>query len=280
MKVVFIGGFAYGKVVYDYLRTNRNISLVCSITYPDNCGKTALVPFPDDETVIKDVSANSYIDKIKKIAPDYIFVSGWSELLSTELIQSAKKGTIGFHPSKLPADRGRSVLAWQIEEGYETTALSMFYYNDLPDCGDIIAHEKIVIDFEDTIEDVLAKVASASQNLMRAYFPLIRVDKAPRTPQNIQEGNFRRLRNDKDSEINWNTNSVFIYNKVRAITYPYPGAMTTLNNERYRVWKCSITDFPFGENLEPGTVVATLYDNTLIIRTRNGFVRLTKLERI
>ena len=280
VKVVFIGGFAYGKIVYDYLKQNKFVALGFSITYPDNSANADSGNFPNDENLIKDVSANKYLGEIKKYDPDYIFVSGWSELLNAELIQCSKKGTIGFHPSKLPDDRGRSVLAWQIEEGYTTTALSMFYLNDMPDCGDIIAQEKITIDFEDTIKDVLAKVGDATYNLMKAYFPLIREGKAPRLVQDIRQGNFRRLRKEKDSEIDWNKNSLFIYNKVRAITHPYPGATGVINKGKYSIWKCGMLNFPLGEHLAPGSLVATLFDNSLVIRTRDGFIRIINYEII
>jgi methionyl-tRNA formyltransferase len=280
VRVVFIGGFDYGKVVYDYLKKNKNVDLALAITYPDCEDKPGSGIFPNDENVVKDISANKYLDNIQALEPDFIFVSGWSEILRTELVHTPKKGTIGFHPSKLPADRGRSVLAWQIEEGNESTALSMFYFNDLPDCGDIIAQEKITIDFEDTIKEVLQKVGCATNNLMKAYFPLIREGKAPRVPQKIQEGNFRRLRNDKDSEINWNRNSLFIYNKVRAITHPYPGATAMIDNKTYKIWKCEILDFQFGKHLNPGSTVATLHDNTLIIKTRDGFLRVISYAKM
>jgi methionyl-tRNA formyltransferase len=280
VKVIFIGGFAYGKIVYDYLEQNRFVALDLCITYPDNIGNSNSVNFPDHERIIKDVSANKYIERIQKIDPDFIFVSGWSELLNTELIESARKGAIGFHPSRLPNDRGRSVLAWQIEEGYQNTALSMFYLNEMPDCGDIIAQEKIIIDFEDTIKEVLVKVGDATYNLMKAYFPLLREGKAPRLQQNLCQGNFRRLRKERDSEIDWNRNSLFIYNKVRAITHPYPGATAIINNDNYKIWKCGILDFRLGEHLAPGSLVAMLFDNSLVVRTRDGFIRVMKYEKV
>ena len=150
----------------------------------------------------------------------------------------------------------------------------------MPDCGDIIAQEKITIDFEDTIKDVLVKVGDATYSLMKAYFPLIREGKAPRLVQDIRQGNFRRLRKEKDSAIDWNTNSLFIYNKVRAITHPYPGAIGVIDKEKYSIWKCEILDFPFGEQLLPGSLVATLFDSSLVVRTRDGFIRISTYERI
>ncbi|GAB1444196.1 hypothetical protein MASR2M39_30430 [Ignavibacteriales bacterium] len=221
------------------------------------------------------ISANKYIQDINSIKPDLIFVAGWCELLDDNLVMASKLGTIGFHPSKLPNDRGRSVLAWQIEEGYEETALSMFYYNDFPDGGDIIAQETIKISYFDYIDDVLDKIDLATFNLMKAYFPLLRQQKAPRKAQNLNEGNFRRLRTEKDSLINWSRSSFEIYNKIRSISKPYPGAISIFNGKKYLIWRSEIiNEFRLGRSEKPGTLIATLFDGTYIIKTLDSFLRI------
>jgi len=279
IKVVFIGGLTNGKIVYNYLVKNKFVDLLMTITYPDTVDKPRFVKFPNNSKVIKSEKANDKLNIIKQLKPDYIFVAGWSELLTNEILNIPVKGTIGFHPSKLPNDRGRSVLAWQIEDGYSETALSMFYYNEIPDEGDIIASEPIKIEVNDYINDVLDKVDVATYNLMYAYFPLLRNDRAPRKKQNLNEGNFRRLRKEIDSIIDWNKNSNAIYNKIRAISRPYPGARGLIDKIQYTVWESEVVDtFPFGENEAPGTLIAKLYDNSLIVKTRDSFLRVLKYE--
>jgi methionyl-tRNA formyltransferase len=277
-KIVFIGGLTNGVVVYEYLKTNKYVDLVLVITYPDHHNAPRMVEFENERYIIKTTEANSQIEAIKLAQPDYIIVAGWSEFLSEELINIPVKGTIGFHPSKLPYNKGRSVIAWQIEEGYKEIALSMFYYNDIPDEGDIIAQEIITIEENDYCNDVLDKIDNATYNLMYAYFSLIRLGKAPRIKQKTNEGNFRRLRKNRDSIINWNQNSENIYNKIRAISKPYPGAETILNGKKIIVWKGEIVEFAFGKNEKPGTMIASLYDNSIIMKTKNGFIRITEYD--
>ena len=60
---------------------------------------------------------NDYYLKIKEYKPDIIIVAGWSNIIEEKILEIPKFGVVGFHPSNLPKDRGRSVLAWQIEEG-------------------------------------------------------------------------------------------------------------------------------------------------------------------
>ncbi len=284
MKIVFIGGLTNGKLVLDYLLSNKHVTIELIITHPSGMDLPRYVDlnhYHDNIEIIGNMNANKYIDKIRDINPDFIFVTGWSGLLSNELLSIPVKSVIGFHPAKLPNDRGRSVLAWQIEEGYTESALSMFHLNSTPDLGDIIAQEKFKIEENDYINDVLDKLDVATYNLMRSYFPLIRKDNAPRLKQNINEGNFRRLRNDYDSLINWDSNGSGIFNKIRAISKPYPGAVAKLDGKNIKIWRAKIVNkIPIEENLSPGTLVAKFYDSTLLVKCRDSFIHILDYEEI
>ena len=282
-KVFFIGGLSNGKIVYDYLKANKYVNLVGVITNPDDYSGARHVIFEDDETIIKSGKAKGYEHYIKEAEPDLIIVAGWSELISDEILKIPPKGVFGFHPAKLPMDRGRSVLAWQIEDGYTETALTMFKYSDYPDGGDIVSQEIIKIEHEDYISDILDKIDASTENLMKAYFPLLRQGLAKLRKQNLSEGTFRRLRNEGNSVINWNANSETIYNKIRAISHPYPGATTTLKineiDNNILAWRSEVVrSFPYGNELKPATVVARLYNGSLIVKTRDSFLRISEYE--
>jgi len=279
IKVVFIGGLTNGYIVYDYLKRNKYVDLALAITYKDDFTGARYQRIPDSQEVLRSGSTKDCVQLIAKIQPDLIIVAGWSELVPDEILNIAPMGCYGFHPAKLPMDRGRSVLAWQIEEGYAETALTMFKYTNYPDGGDIIAQELIKIDTEDYINDILDKIDGATLNIMRAYFPLLRQGLIKPRKQDLSEGNFRRLRGAADSVIKWNQNSETIYNKVRAISHPYPGATTTLEGKEIIVWRSEIcNDFPIGKDQTAGTLIAKLFDNSLVYRTRNGFLRITEYQ--
>ena len=279
IKVVFIGGLTNGKIVYDYLKANKYVDLQLAITYKEDFAGPRYECLPDDDIVLRTGTVKGKESTIKGLNPDLIFVAGWSELIPESVFSVPSMGCIGFHPAKLPLDRGRSVLAWQIENGYKETGLTMFRYTDYPDGGDILAQEIIPICHEDYINDILDKIDDATYNIMRAYFPLLRTDRLMAKKQNLEEGSFHRLRGERDSIINWNRNSVDIYNKIRAISHPYPGAFTILDGKRILVWKSEeIVTLPFGHDEKPGTLVARLYDNSLVFKTRDGFLRITEWE--
>lgn len=281
IHAVFIGGLTNGKIVYEYLKSNKFVDLVLAITYTDDYTGARFIQFENADTIFKVGTVKNHIDFIKDLKPDVIFVAGWSELIPEEILNIPPMGVIGFHPARLPNDRGRSVIAWQIEDGYTETALTMFKYSVYPDGGDILAQERIVIEETDYINDVLDKIDNATYNIMKAYFPLLRQGLLVGNKQDLSQGNFRRLRGEKDSVINWNSPVKLIYNKIRAISHPYPGAFTELNKKRLRIWRSEIlSDFSLFQNVKCGTLVATCCDNSLIVKARDGYIRITEYEEL
>lgn len=283
LTVIFIGGLTNGKIILEYLQSNKFVDLPLVITHPKNHPVPRYVDISTiflEGDIKYDLDANMFTKLISSYKPDFIFVAGWSGMISKKLLLIPKLGTIGFHPSKLPNDRGRSVLAWQIEAGYNETALSMFYFNESPDCGDLIAQEKIIIDKSDYINDVLDKVDIASRKLIKSYFPLLMRGAAPRRPQNINEGNYRYLRTDKHSMIDWNNSTISILNKIRAISKPYPGSIGILDDNKYRIWKAeSHKKNKFFKEKRIGNCI---YDdnNDIIVQCKDGLIKVTDFEEI
>ena len=279
MKVIFIGGLTNGKIVYDYLKSNKFVELVQTITYKDDYQGARFVTFDNSENIIKSGTVKGYESKIADLKPDVIFVAGWSELIPNEILKIPPMGVIVFHPAKLPNYRGRSVLAWQIEDGYTETALTMFKYSDYPDGGNILAQEMVKIEEKDYINDILDKIDGATFNIMKAYFPLFRQNLIKEKVQDLSEGNFRRLRVKKDSIINWDDTCSNIYNKIRAISKPYPGAITEFEGKEIIVWRAyKMYEFSFGKELDNGKLVCKLYDNSLIVKCSDGYIRITEYE--
>ena len=275
LNVGFIGGLTNGKIILDYLLANKYVNIPLVITHPKgfSAPRSTILNTNSVGNVIRDFNVDDYIEIIKNLKLDLIFVAGWSELISKKVLDVIPMGVIGFHPSKLPKDRGRSVLAWQIEEDYKNTALSMFYYNEVPDGGDIIALENIAIERNDYISDVLEKIDNATYNLINAYFPLIRKRIAPRESQILSNCSYRRLRKDRDSLINWDQNAYVIYNKIRAISNPYPGAFFKHKNQNIIVWRAEILENYENDNkdiqISPGTIMGKIDEKKYVLKCRD-----------
>jgi len=286
--LILICALENGKIALNYfyeLHKKGKINLLGVYTYEDAIvpNKNMFVPLDNiiPSGMLKKVRhINHYVDDIKKEHPDFIFVVGWSQLVDKRIVNASKKGTIGFHTSKLPKDRGRSTLAWQIAEGYKETALTMFYLSEGVDGGDIIAQEVIKIESNDYISDVLLKVNKATHNLLITYFPLLIQGKAPKIRQDENLATYRRLRADEDSYIDWNADTERIYNLIRAVAFPYPKAWTTYNGGIIKINKATILNMPFDFYLfeNPGTILGNLKGFGYLVKTKNGLIAIDDLE--
>ena len=226
MKIILIGGLTTGKIILEYLLSLKNVNLELIITHPKNFKTQSYIDLSKYRKSVK---------IIKKINPDLIIVCGWSWLINKNLINLARYGAMGFHPSVLPKDRGRSVLAWQIEEGYKETAMTMLYLDSGVDSGDIIGQKKIIITKHNDISDILRKCDKAILILMKKYFGKVLKNNVNKNKQNHKYATYRKLRNDTNSKINWKSKGIDIYNKIRAISNPYPCAYFLHEGKKVRV---------------------------------------------
>lgn len=288
-KIVLICALENGKIALDYfsnLDKKGVIDLTKVYTYKDELipNKNMYIRLDnivDNNTLTKVGKINDYKDEIKELNPDFIFVVGWSQLIEKEIINASKKGTIGFHTSKLPKDRGRSTVAWQISEGYTETALTMFYISEGIDNGDIIAQENIKIEQNDYVKDILFKINQSTYNLFKAYFSLLLNGKAPRIKQDETKASYRRLRVDRDSLINWNLNTDKIYNLIRAVSYPYPKAWTLHKRRQIKINKATpinLLQETLYKSEKPGTILGYLKEFGYLVKTKDGILAIAEIE--
>src|SRR5216117_2753658 len=80
--------------------------------------------------------------------------------------------------------------------------------------------------------------------IMRALPRLLRGER-PRTPQPRSSGPVLPRRRPADGLIDWDQEACAVYNFIRALTKPYPGAFGWLDGRRWTVWQAAL--------LPPGT---------------------------
>lgn len=179
-------------------------------------------------------------NRIRDINPDLIIACGWRTIISNEVLSIPKKGTILLHGSLLPKYRGFAPITWPIINGDKETGITLFYVNERVDSGDIIGQIKYPIKEEDTSLIIYQKATKGAVSLMRKYIPLIEKNKAPRIKQNEKEAFYSFSRTPEDGLVDWNKPAVKIYNSIRALTKPYPGAFTYYQNKKLFIWKASL----------------------------------------
>lgn len=187
-----------------------------------------------------DVNAPQVLDALAEARPDYIFVIGWSQICRRPFLQLPRHGAIGFHPSRLPQNRGRAVIPWTILQGVTQTGSSLFWLDEGVDTGDLLAQTTFTVGPRETATSLYATHLHALQALLREALPRLRRFEAPRVPQDHGAASFCAKRTDADGLIDWTTPAREVDRLVRASTDPYPGAFSWYADRRLRVWEADL----------------------------------------
>lgn len=218
-----------------------------------------------------DINEPANVATVREITPDFIFSFYYRNMIRPEVLAIPRLGALNLHGSWLPRYRGRVPVNWSVINGETETGATLHHMVEKPDAGDIVDREKVPIAFTDTALDVFTKVTEAAVTIMARSYPLLVAETAPRIPMNLGEGSYFGGRRPADGLIDWSRPAVAIYNLVRGVTHPYPGAFTWLDGKKVVVWSA----WPLDGNAEPGVVVS---ETPLRVGTGGGLLEIRSLQ--
>ncbi|WP_024872254.1 bifunctional UDP-4-amino-4-deoxy-L-arabinose formyltransferase/UDP-glucuronic acid oxidase ArnA [Tolumonas lignilytica] len=203
----------------------------------------------------EDVNHPLWVERIQKLAPDVIFSFYYRHLLSQPILDIPQVGAFNLHGSLLPRYRGRAPANWVLVNGESETGVTLHKMVTQPDAGDIVAQQVVAISNEDTALTLHGKLKAAAEQLLAATLPQMKAGNITLTPQDEAKASYFGRRTPADGEIHWHKPAQEIYNLVRAVTRPYPGAFTFAGDRKLLVWQAAVVPAR-GGNHTPGTIVS------------------------
>ena len=233
--------------------------------------------------LVRDINDSAAVAWLNELAADVIFVIGWTQIVGAAARASARVGVIGAHASLLPEDRGRAPVNWAIIHGRHGTGASLMWLSEGVDAGDLIDQRAIAITEYDTCGTIYEKVAAANRSMILDVLPRLAAGERPGRPQSGLDAPPLPRRRPEDGRIDWSMPSRRVYDFIRALARPYPGAFSNLDGETFKVWTAAL--LPDGGVAEgvPGQVIGPCvspHEDACgqIVRCGNGAVLLLELE--
>ena len=217
-----------------------------------------------------------WLTRLRAWQPDFLFSVYYRRLLPIAVLETARRGAFNLHGSLLPRYRGRCPANWVLIHDERETGVTLHYMVERADAGDIVAQRRVPIADDDTAYTLHGKLTVAAAALMRETYPLLCAGTAPRRPQDLSQGSYFGGRRPADGAIDWARSARQIYNLVRAVTHPYPGAFTTWRGHQLLIWQAHAEAGDNGGAAAPGTVVAI--DRGLLVQTASGRVRAVRVQ--
>jgi len=288
LNVAVLGHSKNAEVVVDFLTSKKvEVSFVC---------------FPKNVVLEK-------VDRIQRVCHEYgifyfeyyperllkeldffkvnlIFVASFPHILGKEIINQSKYGVVNLHGSLLPKYRGANPLNWVLINGESETGVTFYYIDEGIDTGDIIAQKKISIDIEDDALVLRDKIYQAGRQLLTESWDSFIQGKISLMPQAADIATYYRKRKPEDGRIEWCLQATEIYNLVRALVFPWPGAYCFYKREKIIIEKAHIKidnkpHFRSGKILrinENGDIEVSAGYNLLVIEEIRNKEIFNKLE--
>ena len=289
MRIIFMG---YHNIGYVCLQTlialcrDLGDEIVAVVTHPDDpheniwFASVANLAFANYLPVYQPADPNDppFVALIKALQPDFLFSCYYRHMLKQPLLGLPRLGALNLHGSLLPRYRGRVPLNWALIHGETETGVTLHYMEPKADRGDIVAQKAIPITPEDTALTLFARMTAAAGDLFRETYPLLRRGQAPRQPQDHSQASYFGGRKPEDGRIDWHTSAVTIYNLMRAVTHPYPGAFTTLAGKKLFIWNGRPLAAPVSARDVPGQISARLPGEGLLVATGDGHFLITQAQ--
>lgn len=218
-----------------------------------------------------DINDPENVARLRETAPDFIFSFYYRNMIKRDVLEIPRYGALNLHGSYLPRYRGRVPINWAVINGETETGATLHYMVEKPDAGDIVDREKVNIAFTDTALDVFTKVTRAAVKVISRSWPLLLEGKAPCTPMNLAEGSYFGGRRPADGLIDWSKPAISVYNLIRGVTHPYPGAFTFLDGKKVVIWQA----WPVDGSGTPGEIHST---TPLLVGTGAGLLEIRSLQ--
>ncbi len=216
----------------------------------------------------RNINDDEIVDQVREWQPDLMFVVGLSQLIRADLMAIPKLGSVGFHPTFLPAGRGRAPLAWlTLDNG--PGAATFFLIDDGIDSGPIFVQEPFEITPEDYAGDVGLKLLDAMTRALDRWLPELLAGKWDPRPQSEALATYNGRRGPDDGLIDWTQSAIEIHSLIRAASAPHPGAYTWLGDRRLIIWRADLET-----RLR---VLLTDPDRGALIQTGDGLLWLTEI---
>ncbi len=275
--------FGYSEVGYECLSLllERGDNVVALFTHEDNPNEKIWFKTPAAAAREKGVPiftpekimSPEWLERLAALQPDLILSFYYRNMISEKILGLAPLGAFNMHGSLLPKYRGRAPINWAVLHGEPRLGMTLHRMVKKADAGAIVDQEGVEIGPRDTAEQAFRKVLPCARHVLARQIDALLSGTARETPQDDSQATYFGGRKPEDGRINWTQTTGQIFNLIRAVTDPYPGAFTDVGGSRLMIWWAEPAT-P-GRRGKPGEVLSL---SPLIVVTGDGALELTRIE--
>jgi methionyl-tRNA formyltransferase len=223
--------------------------------------------------VLPDLGIDGVERAVIESNPECVVVSSYNRILSSRVLGRCR--FVNVHYAPLPEYRGRANVNWAIINGEPETAITIHVMTPGLDAGNILYQERVLIGSDDTVGDLYAKLNEVQRKVLGETVARY-ISGYEGEAQDEAAASYGCSRIPEDGEIEWASSTREIYDLVRALGPPYPGAYTFLDARRLTILRASLLpNTPRYVGRIPGRVVGRSRSEGYVdVLTGDGVLRV------
>jgi len=210
-----------------------------------------------------------FVSSLRALEPDVSVVVAYGHILSKEVIDLPRLGTLNIHASLLPLYRGAAPIQAAIRDGRAESGVSIMRMEVALDAGPVILALPTPILPDETGGELQLRLAEIGAEGIVEALALLDLGGATETAQRAEAATYAKKIERADAQIDWNASAAVVERLIRAFD-PKPGAWTTRSHAEVRLFGARAVASHDGT---PGTILTTDNDG-MIIACGDGAVRV------
>lgn len=176
---------------------------------------------------------DKFICMIRSVSPDIGIVYSYDKILKKDFLDLFQGQIYNIHGALLPKYRGANVLNWVLINDEEKTGVTIHVMLPELDAGAIVMQKEILIDECDTAVTLQNKMNLVTVELLHMFFSKFLSGTLELTEQDQEKITYVKRRKPEDGFFTWDQDARSIYNLIRALVAPWPGAWYMKDGKKY-----------------------------------------------
>ncbi len=237
----------------------------------------------------KSLKSPEWAELVRSLKPDLLLSLFYRNFIPKEIFSVPRLGAYNMHGSYLPAYRGRAPLNWAIINGEDHGGVSLHVMEEGFDTGDIVLQKRVDFGADEYVGQIQPRITKAAVDVLRAALPSLLEGNPKLEKQDGTKASYFGRRRPEDGRIDFSKSAGEVFNMVRGLSKPFPGAFTDEIEKggRLIIWRAlplSDSEAAQKANLSEDNVScahagAELCKDPLLIKCGRGAILVQEAER-
>lgn len=215
------------------------------------------------------------LEPLKHLAPDLCVTAAFGQILSQEVLDVPRLGTVNVHASLLPAYRGSAPINWCLIKGEQETGVTTMMTDRGIDTGDILLQAKTAILPHETAGELTLRLAEMGAKLLVETIDRLAAGDCPRRAQEAQDASYFPMLTKDLGRLDFCESAEAMVNRVRGLN-PWPCVSLDSPHGLLKVLKATAEQAD--EGIKAGTVIQADGKQGFLVKAGTGALRIEVLQ--